>query len=276
MWPDPSYLKRDCVDIAYWTFGEGKPLVLITGLATPASSWGPFPLMLSQQGYKVIVIDNRDAGLSSRCDGLEYAVPDMADDIAAVISELDAAPAYVLGISMGGMIAQELALNHPDKVERLMLMSTDPGPPDRVVDEAWWMDFLSTPASDPKEYMRLLIEKMTAPGWAERNAETVGWMVDARTSQMVDLAAFQRQFNATLSHSTGSRLPSLKMPVMILHGDQDRMVCYANGQRLAELIPGAEFVTVPGSGHLVPVEAVSEVVSAIARFFPVTSAAEVG
>lgn len=268
-------LELDCVQIAYWTFGSGKPLVLITGLATPAASWGPLPRMLADHGYKVVVIDNRDAGRSSRCDGIEYSMRDMADDVAAVLDAQGIGSAYVLGISMGGMIAQELALSHPRKVEKLLLMSTDPGGQHRLVDDAFWTEFLSMGAGDPAEYMTKVITAITAPGFAEANAETVRWMVQARTQEMVDLAAFQRHFNAILGHGTADRLRSLQIPVLVMHGESDRMVKFENGPLLAGLIPEAELITIPGAGHLLPIEATSEVISAITRFFPADQEASV-
>lgn len=268
-WGPSKRAHNGDIEIVYWVFGEGTPLVLITGLVTPASSWGPLPTVLSHQGYKVIAIDNRDVGSSSRCDDMEYEVADMARDVAAVLDAEEIERSYVLGISLGGMIAQELALQFPDRVEKLILVGTDAGFPDRVVDQDFWMSFLSLPAPDPETYLRAAIELMTAPGFAEANPAMVDLIIKSRIGAFADSGQFNRQMQASTSFSSGQRLRDLQVPTLILHGDKDRMVAAANGPRLAELIPNSELVMLEGVGHLSPLEAPGEVLGHIARFFPV-------
>lgn len=268
-WGPGKRANNGDIEIAYWVFGEGAPLVMITGLVTPATSWGPLPKILSDQGYKVLAIDNRDIGRSSRCDDLEYEVADMAKDVVGVLDVEGIERAYVLGISLGGMIAQELALDFPERVEKLMLLGTDAGFPVRIVDEAFWMSFLFLPASDAETYLRALVEMITAPGFAESNPEMVDLIVKSRIEAFADAGQLNRQILASTSFSSGDRLHDLRVPTLIVHGDQDRMVPTANGPLLAELIPDSELVILEGVGHLSPLEAPVEVFGLIARFFPV-------
>lgn len=273
-WGPEKRAKSGDLEIAYWVFGEGTPLVLITGLVTPASSWGPLPRMLSDQGYKVIAIDNRDVGESSRCDDVEYEIADMAKDVIAVLDLEAIEQAYVLGISLGGMIAQELALHFPQRVEKLILIGTDPGYPDRVVDQDFWVSFLSIPAPDAETYLRAAVGLMTAPGFADANPGMVDLIVKSRIGAFADAGQFNRQMLASISFSSGARLPKLKVPTLVIHGDQDRMVPTSNGPRLAELIPGSELVILENVGHLSPLEAPAEIFGHIARFFPVKEQAK--
>lgn len=268
-WGPSKRAHNGDIEIVYWVFGEGTPLVLITGLVTPASSWGPLPKILSDQGYKVIAIDNRDIGRSSRCHDIEYQVADMAKDVAAVFDAEEIERGYVLGISLGGMIAQELALHFPERVEKLILVGTDPGFPDRVVDEDFWMSFLSLPSNDPQTYLRAAVGLMTAPGFADANPGMVDMIVKSRIGAFADSGQLNRQMLASTSFSSSERLPDLRVPTLIIHGDKDRMVPTANGPLLAELLPNSELVILEGVGHLSPLEAPGEVLGHIARFFPI-------
>ncbi|MCA1840614.1 MAG: alpha/beta hydrolase [Actinobacteria bacterium] len=261
-------VKNGPADIAYWVHGDGEPLVLITGLATPATAWGPLPAMLASGGYRVVVLDNRDAGRSGRCPEVEYTMADMASDVIAVLDALGLERANVLGISLGGMIAQEVALNHPRRVKRLVLVSTDPGVPERVIDQSFWDEFTSFALLPPEERMRALVRLMTAPGFLEKDARGADLMITTRLSNGFEPDAFMRQITASINFSSAQRLPHLKMPVMVIHGTQDRMIPFPNGRKLADLIPDCELVEVETSGHLVPAEAPQEFLAALARFVP--------
>jgi pimeloyl-ACP methyl ester carboxylesterase len=259
------------VEIAYWIHGEGTPLVMITGLATPAAAWGPMPGMLAGAGYKVIVIDNRDCGKSSSCEGLDYTISDMADDIAAVMDDAGVAAAYVLSISMGGMIAQEFVLNHPSRVTKLMLMATTPGSPNGIPPTGEFLSRMFAPATngDASELMTRTLTMITAPGFAAENPERVQTLAEVRVELGSNPDQFARQWQAILGYGTWDRLPEIDVPTIIIHGDADVFVPYPNGKLLAGRIKGAEFVSLPGIGHLIPLEAPAETFGLIARFFPV-------
>ena len=162
------------VDIAYWVHGDGPPLTLLMGLATTAAAWGPLPDLLASQGFKVIVIDNRDTGLSSPSpDG--YTIADMAGDAVAVLDQEGINCTSIVGISMGGFIAQELALGHPTRARELMLISSGPGigggvgaEPEILVDL-----FALTTMDDPSARLRRTIELLCGSGFVDANPDVV-------------------------------------------------------------------------------------------------------
>lgn len=265
------------VEIAYYCYGEGTPLLLIMGWTLPASSWGPLPMMLAELGYRAITVDNRDTGKSSECEGIEYSIADMAGDSVAVLDELGLESSSVLGISMGGMIAQQIAIDKPERVTKLMLMATGPGagghgvpPAPELVAEM----FAVTPEDDRASVMIRMIGKFTGPGFAERNPEVVQMVVDRGLETGSNPAGAIRQWQAISACDTWEFLPSIAIPTMIVHGADDPLVPFANGQNLASRIPGAELVSFPGVGHFVPLEEAQGTLSAIARFFPVQASVE--
>lgn len=269
---------RDGVEIAYWVHGNGVPLLLLTGLATPAASWHVLPAILAEQGYRAVAVDNRDCGRSSRCDGIDYSIADMAGDAAAVLDDLGIDQAYVFAISMGGLIGQEFALGHPERVRGLILVATGPGtrggvhPDPGVVRDIF--DFRVS--GDLRSDMAALLGRLMGPGFAETNRALVERLAAIRVEQGSDGFALTRQWQAITSFDSWDRLPSLRVPTLILHGEADPLVPFENGVRLAECIQGAELIALPGVGHFVPLEAPAETLAAIARFFPVEAKAEAG
>lgn len=273
--PERRIKRPGNVEIAYWVHGEGTPLLLLTGLGTPALSWGPFPALLSQQGYQAIVVDNRDCGNSTPCEGIEYSIKDMADDAVAVLDDLEIDEAYVLGISMGGMIAQEVALNHSSRVRRLMLLATTPGGPEHVqADPTFLVDIFAMPqGEDQKEWTTRTLGQLMGPGFAERNREIMEQAAEMRIQHGSDPAEFSRQWQAIMSFGSWDRLPQINVPTLVVHGKADPLVPFPNGEKLASRIPGAELVAIDGVGHFVPLEAAAETFTAVARFFPVETPA---
>lgn len=137
-----------------------------------------------------------------------------------------------------------------------------------MIDADFWTSFFTLDASDPKSYIREILSRMTGPGFPERNPEMLEMAVSARSSQLADAACFMRQFQACQMFSAVDELPNLEIPTLVMHGEFDPMILPENGRKLAELIPNAELVILPGVGHLSPMEATSEVLSNIQRFLP--------
>lgn len=276
--PERRVDRQDGIEIAYWVHGEGTPLVLITGVGTPAVSWGPLPRLLADQGYQVIVVDNRDCGSSSPCEGIEYTIADMAGDVVAVLDDLGIAGAYILGISMGGMIAQELVLNHPERVRRLMLVATTPGRPEHVsADPAFLIEvFAMPPGEDQRAWTVRTLGRLMGPGFAERHRELLEAAAELRIEHGSDPAEFSRQWQAIMGFGSWDRLPEIKAPTLVIHGTADPLIPFVNGEKLAAGIPGAELIVLPGIGHFVPAEAPADTIAAILRHFPVGAPARSG
>ena len=245
------------VRIHYETRGSGRrTAVLIQGLGLPSSLWFDAPDRLSAAAdpWRVILPEHRGVGQSDRPLG-PYAMRTMADDVAAVLDDAGVDRAYVVGLSLGGMVAQHLALRHPRKVAGLVLLATTAGfphilPPNPVA----LLNFISLPMSgrlhkDPidRPFARLLLAKRDVPRARELLA---GWPAALKTNP-TELSGYLAHFAAVVSHSTGLRLRSLKCPTVIVTGDDDALLPAHNSRMLARLIPGAYLEIVPG-GHIIP------------------------
>ncbi|MES3013285.1 MAG: alpha/beta fold hydrolase [Pseudomonadota bacterium] len=270
---------------------SGEPLVLIMGLGMQLVAWHPdFVAMLVARGFRVIRFDNRDIGLSQRFDklgvpnlaiesvrfalGLQvkapYTVADMADDTAALLDAMGIASAHICGASMGGMIAQQLAVRHPRRVKSLTLIMTSsgsrklPGPTLKVRSA-----LISRPAdannvqSVIEHYVRLY-RLIGSPGYPAPEAylhERLGMSV--RRSYRP--AGTARQMIAIAADGNRSKLlAQIKQPTQIIHGKADPLVPVAAGEDLALRIAGAEIDLIAGMGHDLPVELWPRFVSGIA------------
>lgn len=254
--------------IYYDEYGAGTPLVLIPGLGGSRLGWvkqiEPFA-----QTYRVINLDNRDAG-SSGTSAHEYTIADMADDVAGVLQNLGLAHAFVVGVSMGGFIAQHLAVRHPTHVLKLVLVATSAG------------GVLHTPAApevaallvrDPNEDIETRVRRayavITGPGFAASHPEDVARAIEHGYRFPMSLEAYQRQWRAATWHiqnGLGARLAEIRVPTLIIHGDCDPLMPYANARALVAAIPGARLVTLPGVGHLPHIEATEEFNQAVLKF----------
>jgi pimeloyl-ACP methyl ester carboxylesterase len=258
---------------------DAPPLLLVMGMGFSSRAWHTLPDLLGGD-FRVIVFDNCGTGRSSGPRRL-YRTRDMAADAVAVLDALGLARVFVFGISMGGMIAQEIALQHPERVRALALGATFAGhfrsakPSPRVAFELL-RAALGGERVAPAKLARLLVSRRyfsTAPEAFER------WM---RTVERVRGGVAVRQMLAVALHETRGRLPRLRIPTLVLTGDADRLVPPANSHELARLIPGARLLVLDGAGHVFPVERPAETVAALRHFFleshgrsaPTASAAE--
>ena len=208
-------LKANGIDIYYEVHGEGRPLVLILGLGSDVSENAGTIEGLARS-CRVIAFDNRGAGRSAKPD-MPYSIEVMAGDAAGLMEALDIPRAAVLGISLGGRIAMELALQHPDRVERLILVSTS---------------------------ARVIRKRGRARLWP-----ILSDLPLFRSKHPQPRYAFVRQFEASTGYDATGRLGGLGMPVLILHGERDRVAPLALAEEIREAIPGARMTAFKG-GHL--------------------------
>lgn len=270
---ESAYVDRDGLKIAYWDVGEGTPILLITGLGTPAESWSVLPSILAAQGYRAVVIDNRDCGRSSPCEGIDYDIVDMADDAVTVLDHLEIPSAHVVGISMGGMIAQELVIKHPERVDKLVLMATMPGRPAAVNADAEVLgNLFSRRTGDQVTDLAFTLGLLMGPGFAEQNQELVRTFAETRLKAGSDADAFARQWQAIMRFGAWDRLHEVKAPTLVIHGRNDPLVPFPNGELIASRIPGAELLPLDGVGHFVPLEAPQETFQAVLGFLTQTEA----
>jgi 3-oxoadipate enol-lactonase len=230
--------------------GEGEPLLLVQGLSGTHLAWGdPFAGELRRH-HDTIAYDHRGVGHSERADE-PFTIADLADDAAGLLDALGIESAHVMGISMGGMVAQELALRHRERVRTLTLGCTYcGGPQGRLTDEAV-IGVLAeaTLSGDRERSLRAAWEaNVSGPFAAEQvNFEVFREMAGALP---VPVPMLLQQLQAIQGHDTSARLASLRVPTLVLHGTADRMLDVANGELIASLIPDARLERFDGVGHM--------------------------
>ena len=257
------------IELEYETFGDpgAASLLLIGGLGTQLVSWDvTFCELLAARGYRVIRFDNRDAGLSAWTN-VDYTLDDMAADVAGLLDALDVRAAHVVGASMGGFIAQLVALDHRERVLSLTSMISGPNGEDQVPPTPEAQALLVVPPPPTREERIELAlrskRELLAPADPFDDAYE-----RAKATRAIDRAyhpaGFARQLRAILAApSRLARLRSLDVPALVVHGDADPLVPVDNGRKVAAAIPGARLLEIAGMGHDVPRRVWPQVIAAI-------------
>lgn len=242
-----AYATSNGARIFWEEEGAGAPVLLIMGFGYPGAMWYRLLPYLTD-GYRAIWFDNRGVGATGVVDG-PYSIERMAEDGVAVMDAAGVATAHVIGASMGGFIAQELALRHPERVRSLVLACTGPSGPEAVPPSAEARHMLgahSTMSSD--EAVEAATPFVYAPATPRERIEedTV-----VRMRQPTAPEGYARQFQALASHGgTYERLPAIAIPTLVVHGAVDRLVDPANAKLLADRIPRARLVMIEGASHM--------------------------
>lgn len=239
------------INIHYEVSGSGDPLLLIMGFAMPGAAWIPALPFLT--GFQSIFFDNRGTGNSDHPSG-PYSARAMADDAVGLLDFLGIRTADVYGISMGGMIAQELVLNHPERVSKLVLGCTSPGGPDALRPPAEvvaaFVEAISLLASNPEAAVDRLVPVLYPPEFLTYHPEVKTLMLLATAGiPPIQPDTAQRTLMGIAEFNAWDRLSEIKCPTLIIHGDQDRLIPIDNARLLRERIPHAEFWLIPGAGH---------------------------
>jgi 3-oxoadipate enol-lactonase len=255
-----SIAKVDSIELYYEEHGAGDPLLLIMGLAADSRAW-LFQLPEFSRHYRTIVFDNRGVGRSSKPPG-PYTIHEMADDTAALLETLRIERAHVVGVSMGGMIAQELVLRHPRRVRGLVLACTYPEPDADIEHQRRFsvsrlggsinaagevkIDFT---AIDPFAFFQHLLPTVFNPEFIQNELPKLMEMFSGALEYGFSLEAVLGQVEAVMSHKATDRLHQIQAPTLVITGDADRLVPPGNSDILARHIPNARLVRVPGGSH---------------------------
>lgn len=244
---------RDGITLHHESTGAGAPVLLVMGLGMTATGWWRTVPVLAER-FRVITFDNRGVGRSARPPG-PYAVAQLADDASAVLDAAGTAEAHVYGISLGGMIAQEIALRHPARVRSLVLGATTPGGARAVAADAATLAFFRRRGEmTAEEAVWASVPYNYGATTRLRHAERIGQDIAQRLRFPIEPGPYAAQLAAALGHDAHARLREIRAPALVLHGDEDRMVPAANAHLLAEAIPGAQLRLWPGAGHLYPTD----------------------
>lgn len=248
------FARRDGTELHHESTGTGAPVLLVMGLGMNATAWWRTVPVLAAAGLRVVGFDNRGVGRSGRPPG-PYSVAQLADDAVAVLDALELERAHVYGISLGGMIAQEVALRHPGRVDRLVLGATTPGGSVGVPADDTTLAFFARRADMPAEEAAWAsVPYKYATATRERHADRIGEDVARRLLHPIEPEPYRAQLAAALGHDTGGRLADIGAPTLVVHGTEDRMVPAANGKILADAIPRSELVLLDGAAHLYPTD----------------------
>lgn len=249
--------KGDGVEIEYETFGEpqDEAVLLINGLGSQMTRWPEaFCELLVNKGLCAIRFDNRDVGLSTWCEGRSYALDDMAGDAAAVLDAVGRPAAHVVGVSMGGMIAQVFAYLYPARTLSLTSIMSNTGNPELPPPSVEILNARPLDRNDP-DFVAETVARAEAIGspnfpWPPG---ALAARARAEADRAFNPAGVQRQMAAIrASGDRRPRLAAIRAPTMVLHGEADPLVPVAGGRDTAASIPGAELRIAPGMGHDLP------------------------
>lgn len=225
------------------------PIVLVHGLGYARWGWEPVADRLAE-GRRVILLDNRGIGDSDVPAG-PYSSEQMARDVLAVVDAAGLDRIHLVGASLGGMVAQQVALARPALIDRLVLVCTTPGGEVAHPIPAATLDLIARmPSMDPAEALRAAVDNALGDVAGRARDDLVARIVAHRLAVPQDPAGWQAQAHAGTSHAVGGGVGAITCPTLVLHGDRDAVVDIRNAEVLGELVPDARVVRIAGGGHL--------------------------
>lgn len=239
----------DGVTLAVSDYGNGRPLLMIPGLGASRFVYDPIIPALAEH-FRVLTYDPRGIGDSDASDG-PYTMAQLARDAVSVLDAAGESRAAVFGASMGGMVAQHVALNFPDHLSALILAATGPGGAHAAhVDPSARAALMGVGSKTPADAYRLACTVLYSETFQQSHPDFVEDQIAFRAAHPVRGRAFSAQVAATRGHGTYAQLPSIGVPTLVMHGGKDVVSPVANAERIAGEIPGAKLHLFPELGHL--------------------------
>jgi pimeloyl-ACP methyl ester carboxylesterase len=237
-------------ELYYERAGEGEPLLLIQGMSATHMAWGRPFLDEIERNFDTIVFDNRGMGRSGRAE-LPFTIADLAADAVGLLDALGIGTAHMVGISMGGMIAQELALAHPERIRTLTIGASYCGGPEGTLMAPEDLQMLGAAyaSGEPERVFRAMWEINLSPDFRAEDSRFAAF-AEMGSALPAPQAVVLQQMQACAAHNTSERLSQTSLPTLVIHGDVDRLLGYANGRQIAALIPGARLETLEDVGHM--------------------------
>lgn len=267
------------INLYYETHGreDAQPLLLINGLGGTCQDWGPLLPTLSQHFF-VVIYDNRGAGKSDKPDP-PYSMEMLTADVIAILDRLGLESIGVFGISMGGMIAQLLALEHPRRTQKIVLGCTSCSGltmlckrAQRSTDLLKLLKPLPHHPQEKEEAVRERLPFIFSQTFIESHPQEINSFISKTLNSDQPIQGYLGQLLAILGHDLCTQLSQITVPTLVLHGTADNLVPLEEGLILAERIPQARFIAFEGAGHLFYLEQEEKVSSVLARFVGSTEA----
>jgi 3-oxoadipate enol-lactonase len=238
------------VKLYYEVHGNGEPLLMIMGLGSSSASWSPELIAQLSRRFMTIVYDNRGTGQSDK-PAIPYSLEMFANDAIALLDALKIERSHVFGVSMGGMIAQELALTHPSRLQTLTLGCTTCGGKHAVPPPPESLKILTAPrdgASD-EEIIRRSWPLAYSKEYIEQHRTELEAGIPRLLAHPTSPSSYKRHLDATYGLKTYDRLPAIKAPTLVITGEADVLIPARNSEIIAERIPGARYHLVANAGH---------------------------
>jgi 3-oxoadipate enol-lactonase len=266
-----SFVENQGARIYWDERGSSEPLLLIMGLSYPSYMWHRTRPLLAKS-YRTIAFDNRGVGQSDAPAGV-YPIALMASDAAAVLDAAGVERAHVFGTSMGGMIAQEFALQYPKRVRSLILGCTSPGGPHAAPTGPAALQTLTRRGISPEEAKEAIIAFIYHPNTSR---ERIDEDMAIRMKWYPTPQGYAGQLNGILGWEAYSRLARITAPTLVIHGETDGLIPVPNARLLAEKIPGAKLALIPDAGHIFETDQTAEAHRVILEFLSAQQSLTVG
>jgi 3-oxoadipate enol-lactonase len=237
-------------ELYYERAGAGEPLLLIQGMSATHMAWGqPFRDAL-EANFETIAFDNRGMGRSGEAK-LPFETKDLAADAVGLLDALEIESAHVVGISMGGMIAQEMALAQPERIRTLTIGASYCGGPEGTLMAPEDLQMLGTAyaSGEREQVLRAMWEINLSPDFRAKDSRFAAF-AEMGSALPAPQPVVLQQMRACGAHDTHERLGQIALPTLVIHGDVDRLLGYSNGREIAALIPAARLETLEGVGHM--------------------------
>ncbi len=240
------------IELYYQVHGDGFPLLMIQGYIGGHNAWF-FQTRTFKKFYKVIVFDNRGIGKTQKSQA-PYTVKTMADDAVGLLNHLGIDKAYILGMSLGGMVAQEIAINYPEKVEKLVLVCTTTGDDELANVHPDMLKALGLKEGDTQPDLRSLDFRQTTTAivslaFNKRLYRLINVPLVKLFMKLVDMEGLKQQLEAVNGHNTGDRIHGINAPTLVLTGTEDRVISPLSSEQIAGKIPDARLVKLEGGSH---------------------------
>ena len=250
----------------YETHGEGEPLLLIRGLGSTCDGFKAQVDGLSPH-FRVISFDNRCVGRTDQPQEA-FTIADMADDTAALLDALEVESADVFGVSLGGMVAQEFVLRHPNRVRKLVLACTHAGPRTATRAPEWAMEIFNESVNKPRaNALRSSVPILFSKKTVAENSQLVEDTLAVMENNNQPKSSYLLQLGAVMKHDTIDRLHQITHPTLVMTGSEDTLVDPGNSRLIAEHIPGAKLIEFPQTGHVFFTEKPEDVNGVLIDFF---------